>query len=71
MKITGEMTIFEALRAYPRAADVFKAHAMPCSGCMAMVGESIEKGAHRHGADLEKLLEDLNSLGDNPTERNK
>jgi len=63
MKITSETTIFEAIRAYPRAADIFKAHAMPCSGCMAMMGESIAKGAHRHGADLEKLLEELNSLG--------
>lgn len=62
MKITREMTIFEIIRAHPRALEVFKLHEMSCSGCLAVVDESIEKGARRHGADLEKLLDDLNAL---------
>lgn len=62
MKITKDMTIFETIRSHPKAVGVFKAYDMPCSGCMAVMDESIEKGARRHGADVEKLLNDLNSL---------
>lgn len=62
MKITKEMTIFETIRSHPKAMEVFKSHDMPCSGCLAVMDESIEKGARRHGADLERLLADLNGL---------
>jgi len=62
MKITGKMTIFQAIHACPQAVDVFKAYGMPCSGCLAMMDESIEAGARRHGADLQRLLDDLAAL---------
>lgn len=62
MRITKDMTIFEAIRCHPKAMDVFKAHKMPCSGCMAVMDESIETGARRHGADLDLLLQELNEL---------
>jgi hybrid cluster-associated redox disulfide protein len=64
MKITREMTIFEIIRSHPKAKDIFKVHEMPCSECMAVMDESIEKGARRHGAELEKLLRELNALFD-------
>lgn len=62
MRITKDTTIFEAIRCHPKAIDVFKSYKMPCSGCLAVVDESIEKGARRHGADLELLLRELNAL---------
>ncbi len=64
MKITSQMTIFQALHTYPESADIFRAHGMPCSGCLAMMDESIEAGARRHGADLQKLLEELDALAE-------
>jgi hybrid cluster-associated redox disulfide protein len=62
MRITKEMTIFETIRSHPKAMNVFKSYDMPCSGCLAVMDESIEKGAKRHGRDLERLLEELNGL---------
>jgi hybrid cluster-associated redox disulfide protein len=62
MQITKEMTIFETIRSHPKAIEVFKAYEMPCGGCLAVMDESIEKGAKRHGADLESLLGELNGL---------
>lgn len=62
MRITKDMTIFETIRAHPGAMDVFKAYEMGCSSCLAVMKESIEEGARRHGANLEKLLADLNAL---------
>jgi len=65
MKITKDMTIFDTIRSHPKAMDVFKAHNMSCGGCLAVMDESIEKGVRRHGADLERLLGDLNALFNN------
>ncbi|MBS4020922.1 MAG: DUF1858 domain-containing protein [Dethiobacter sp.] len=60
--ITKDMTIFEIIRSHPKAIEVFKAHEMGCGGCLAVMDESVEKGARRHGVNLDKLLKDLNSL---------
>lgn len=62
MKITKDMTIFDTIRSHSRAMNVFKAYSMPCGGCMEVMEESIEKGARRHGANLEQLLGELNAL---------
>ncbi|HHX74983.1 MAG TPA: DUF1858 domain-containing protein [Firmicutes bacterium] len=62
MKITKDMTIFEALRSHPQAGAVFEAFHLPCSDCMAVVEDTVERGARRHGADLELLLTRLNAL---------
>ncbi len=62
MRITKDMTIFDIIRSHPRAIVVFRENEMSCGGCMAVMDESVEKGARRHGVDLEKLLFDLNAL---------
>ncbi|MBS4030945.1 MAG: DUF1858 domain-containing protein [Clostridiales bacterium] len=62
MRITKELTIFETIRSHPKAMGVLKLYDMSCGGCMAVMDESIEQGARRHGADLEGLLRDLNAL---------
>lgn len=62
MRASKEMTIFEMIRSHRKAIDVFKSFGMPCSGCMAVMDESIEKGASRHGVDLNRLLSELNAL---------
>jgi hybrid cluster-associated redox disulfide protein len=55
MKITSQTTIFQAIHSYPETAEIFKSYGMPCSNCLAMMDETIEAGARRHGADLQKL----------------
>jgi hybrid cluster-associated redox disulfide protein len=67
MKISREMTIFQVIRNCPQAINVFKAYGMPCSGCLAVMDESIEAGARRHGADLQELLKDLDALAEKET----
>ncbi|EEG77197.1 DUF1858 domain-containing protein [Dethiobacter alkaliphilus] len=62
MKITKDMTIFETIRSHPKAIEVFKSFDMACSGCMAVMDETIEQGARRHGTDLDNLLDELNAL---------
>ncbi|MCR3923506.1 MAG: DUF1858 domain-containing protein, partial [Firmicutes bacterium] len=59
---TKDMTIFETIRSHPQAVTVFKTFTMTCSGCLAVVEETIEQGARRHGADLDHLLRELNAL---------
>jgi hybrid cluster-associated redox disulfide protein len=64
MKITSQTTIFQAIHSYPETAEIFKSYGMPCSNCLAMMDETIEAGARRHGADLQKLLWELSALAE-------
>lgn len=59
MKIHKDMIIFELLQACPSAAKVLEEHGLKCSECMAVITESLEKGALRHGLVLQVVLEAL------------
>ena len=59
-KISGEMTIAEALKLKPEAAAVLMSKGMHCLGCVIAQGESIAQAADVHGIPLEELLSDLN-----------
>jgi hybrid cluster-associated redox disulfide protein len=59
-KITGEMTIAEALKLKPEAAAVLMSKGMHCLGCVIAQGETIAQAADVHGIPLEELLSDLN-----------
>ena len=59
--ITKDMTIAEALRVKPAAAQVFMSHGMHCLGCATAAGETIAQAAVVHGIDLDGLLTQLNS----------
>ena len=58
--LTKEMTIQEVVTKYPESVKVFMQLGMPCIGCMAARYENIEQGAHAHGIDIDKLMEELN-----------
>lgn len=62
MIITKEMTIFDTIRSHPQAVEIFRSFHMPCSICLAVVDDSIERGARQHGANLDQLLRELNAL---------
>lgn len=61
-KITENTTIFEALEINPNAAEILMAHGMHCLGCALAHGETVGEAANVHGADLDKMLEELNNF---------
>lgn len=60
--ITRDMSITEVVENYPDTVEVFINHGMHCFGCMAARFENIEQGALAHGIDVDKLMEDLNTV---------
>lgn len=65
MRFTQDMSIYEALQAHPRAREVFVAHGMGCSACMASTAETIANGARMHGVEADALIDELNRLPEN------
>ncbi|MBO5067584.1 MAG: DUF1858 domain-containing protein [Clostridia bacterium] len=63
-KITENTTIFEAIQINPKAGDILMSYGMHCLGCALAHGETVGEAAEVHGADLNKMLEDLNNIED-------
>ncbi len=61
-KITENTLIFDALNINPKAQEILMANGMHCLGCALAHGETIGQAVNVHGADLEKLLEELNNF---------
>lgn len=59
-KITEEMLVCEVLEMDDALEEVFMKHDLNCAGCPGASMETISEAASGHGADLGKLLEDLN-----------
>lgn len=61
-KITENTLIFDALNINPNAQRILMSYGMHCLGCALAHGETIGQAVSVHGADLEKLLEELNDI---------
>lgn len=61
-KITENTLIFDALQINPNAGEILMAYGMHCLGCALAHGETVGEAAGVHGADLEKMLEELNDI---------
>ena len=61
-KITENTTIFEAIQINPNAGEILMSFGMHCLGCAIAHGETVGEAAAVHGADLEKMLEELNNF---------
>jgi len=61
-KITENTTIFDAIQINPNAGEILMNYGMHCLGCALAHGETIAEAADVHGADLEKMLEELNNI---------
>ena len=59
--ITGEMSITDIVKKFPKTIEVFTHYGMHCFGCIAARFENLEQGAVAHGIDVGSLLNDLNS----------
>ena len=63
-KITKDTLIMEAVELNPNAPEILMSHGMHCLGCALAHGETVGEAAEVHGADLNKMLEDLNKIED-------
>ncbi len=61
-KITENTLIFDALQINPNAGEILMNHGMHCLGCALAHGETVGEAASVHGADLQKMLEELNDI---------
>ncbi|MEI6285999.1 MAG: DUF1858 domain-containing protein [Bacillota bacterium] len=59
--ITKDINIIELVQSHPEAIEVLQAAGMGCIGCMAARFESLEQGAHAHGINIDKMVEDINA----------
>lgn len=59
-KVTKDMIIREVLSLDPGCADFLINIGMHCLGCPSASGESLEMACMVHGADADKLVNDLN-----------
>lgn len=59
-KITADTLIMEAVQLNPNAPEILMSYGMHCIGCAMAHGESVGEAAVVHGADVDKMLEDLN-----------
>ena len=62
MTITKETVIGDILRIAPQAAPIFMGIGMPCLGCPASQGETVEQACAVHNVDVEDLLAKVNAL---------
>ncbi|WP_027626094.1 DUF1858 domain-containing protein [Clostridium lundense] len=60
MQINKDMTIGEAIKNKPEAAEILANFGMGCVFCPSAQAETIEQAAMVHGIELAKLLEALN-----------
>lgn len=59
-RITGDMTIYQAMRVRPEVVGKLLNMGMGCGGCQFAMMETIEQGSIVHGLDVEKVLKELN-----------
>lgn len=61
-KITADTIIVDALDINPNAGEILMRYGMHCLGCAIAHGETVGEAAQVHGADLDKMLEELNNI---------
>lgn len=62
MKVTKDMIIMDVLKINPETAQFFLDIGMHCLGCPSASMESIEQACIVHGADVDKLVDDINAF---------
>ena len=61
-KVTKDMIIMEVLQMDAETAQFVLDMGMHCLGCPSASGESIEQACMVHGADADKLVNDINEF---------
>ena len=60
--VTKEMTIGQLIAQFPNVAPVLMQIGMHCLGCPSASGETLEQACLVHGADVDKLVNDINEF---------
>ena len=60
--ITKDMIIGDIIRTYPATVHIFARYGLECNECQIADLETIEHGADVHQADIQGLLDELNSF---------
>ncbi len=60
MKVTKDMIIMDVLNMDMGTAKFFLEIGMHCLGCPSASGETVEMACQVHGADVDKLINDIN-----------
>ncbi len=60
-KITKETLIADIVNINPDSVEILQRYGMHCLGCALAHMETLEEAVNAHGAELEKLLEELNA----------
>ena len=62
-KITKNMMIEEALKKYPKSAEVLMKNGIHCVGCLIAASETLEQGLKAHGKkdkEIDEIIKDMN-----------
>lgn len=62
MKVTKDMIIMDVLKMNMDTAKFFLEIGMHCLGCPSASGETLEQACMVHGADVNKLVDDINNF---------
>lgn len=62
MKVTKDMIILDVLKMDMDTAQFFLNIGMHCLGCPSASGETLEQACMVHGADVDKLVNDINDF---------
>lgn len=62
MKVTKDMIIMDVLKMDMDTAQFFLNIGMHCLGCPSASGETLEQACMVHGADVDKLVNDINDF---------
>lgn len=62
MQITKDMIIMDVLKMDMDTAKFFLEIGMHCLGCPSASGETLEQACLVHGADVDKLVNDINEF---------
>lgn len=62
MKVTKDMIIMDVLKMDMDTAQFFLNIGMHCLGCPSASGETLEQACMVHGADVDKLVADINAF---------
>ncbi len=65
MKVTKDMIIMDVLKIDVGISKFLLDIGMHCLGCPSASGESLEQACMVHGADVEKLVNDINEYLEN------
>ena len=68
IEITKDTIIGDILDVAPQTAPIFLSIGMHCLGCPSSRGETVEEACMVHGVSVEKLLEVVNQVANQPAE---